>query len=108
MNDPVEVGRGIADPDEVLRMLTSVMRGRIREPVVVLEQKTGTAGKVEKAARVVEKRASVRERMSAAEMLARRYGILDGSDADGIEFVGEDKILTSDEYDEDDEGASED
>ena len=82
-------------------MLTSVMRGRIRESVVVIEQKAGSTGKVEKAARVVEKRASVRERMSAAEMLARRYGILDGSDADSVEFVGEEKILTGDDETED-------
>ena len=79
-------------------MLTSVMRGDVGEPVIVVEQTTGTTGKVEKSARIVEKRASVRERMSAAEMLARRYGILSPSESGdgGVEFYGEDKIAPDD------------
>jgi hypothetical protein len=89
---------GIAGCDEVLRMLTSVMRGCVREPVVVVEQLTGASGKTERAARVIEKSASVKERMSAAEMLARRYGIFNG---DGgmrqTVIVGEEKLLFDEE-----------
>ena len=86
----------IADSSEVLRMLTSVMRGGIREPVVVLEQLTGTSGKTERAARVIEKSASVKERMSAAEMLARRYGILDGDGEESVLITGEEALLGAD------------
>lgn len=87
---------GIAGCDEVLRMLTSVMRGCVREPVVVVEQLTGPSGKTERAARVIEKSASVKERMSAAEMLARRYGIFN-SDGGGLGQTligGEEKLLS--------------
>ncbi len=90
----------IADSDEILKMLTSVMRGDVRDPVIVLEQRTGKEGKTEKRARVIKKSASVKERMSAAEMLARRYGILDG-DRDGeggTALVGEEQFGEGDEF----------
>ncbi len=93
----------IADSSEILRMLTSVMRGDVRDPVVVVEQRTGKEGKTEKRARVIKKSASVKERMSAAEMLARRYGILDGDNDDsGVIIVGEELFDGTDEdnYDE--------
>lgn len=93
----------IADSSEILRMLTSVMRGDVRDPVVVVEQRTGKEGKTEKRARVIKKSASVKERMSAAEMLARRYGILDGDNDDsGVIIVGEERFDGADEdtYDE--------
>lgn len=88
----------IADSSEILRMLTSVMRGDVRDPVVVVEQRTGKEGKTEKRARVIKKSASVKERMSAAEMLARRYGILDGDREDsGVILVGEERFDEADE-----------
>lgn len=88
----------IADSSEILRMLTSVMRGDVRDPVVVVEQRTGKEGKTEKRARVIKKSASVKERMSAAEMLARRYGILDGDREDsGVILVGEERFDETDE-----------
>lgn len=88
----------IADSSEILRMLTSVMRGDVRDPVVVVEQRTGKEGKTEKRARVIKKSASVKERMSAAEMLARRYGILDGDrDDSGVILVGEERFDDAEE-----------
>ncbi len=88
----------IADSSEILRMLTSVMRGDVRDPVIVVEQRTGKEGKTEKRARVIKKSASVKERMSAAEMLARRYGILDGdSDDSGVILVGEERFDDAEE-----------
>ena len=82
-------------------MLTSVMRGRLREPVVVTEQKMGESGHVEKSVKVVKTQPTVKERMAAAEMLARRYGILDGDGGDcGAEFFGEEKIADGDVSDD--------
>lgn len=90
---PTESGT-IADSSEILRMLTSVMRGDVHDPVVVVEQRTGKEGKTERRARVINKSASVKERMSAAEMLARRYGILDGSEDEAdVIIYGEDKLI---------------
>lgn len=97
-----EKAETIADSSEILRMLTSVMRGDVHDPVVVVEQRTGKEGKTEKRARVIKKSASVKERMSAAEMLARRYGILDGDrDDSGVILVGEELFGNGDAVFED-------
>lgn len=89
----------IADSSEILRMLTSVMRGDVHDPVVVVEQRTGKEGKTEKRARVIKKSASVKERMSAAEMLARRYGILDGDGEDsGVILVGDERFTDETDF----------
>lgn len=83
-------------------MLTSVMRGHVREPVVVTEQKMGESGHVEKSVKVVKTQPTVKERMAAAEMLARRYGILDGDGGDcGVDFFGEEKIADSSDVNDD-------
>lgn len=99
--------RTVADPTEIMQMLTSVMRGDVHDPVVVVEQRTGKEGKTERRARVISKSASVKERMSAAEMLARRYGIFngDGDDEESVIFVGEEKFLAdiTEEKDSDEE-----
>ena len=69
------------------------MRGDVHDPVVVVEQKTGANGKTQRKARVINKSASVKERMSAAEMLARRYGILETDKEEaGVILFGEDAI----------------
>ena len=82
-------------------MLTSVMRGRLREPVVVTEQKMGESGHVEKSVKVVKTQPTVKERMAAAEMLARRYGILDGDGGEcGVDIFGEEKIVDGDVSDD--------
>ncbi len=97
-----EETESIADSSEILRMLTSVMRGDVHDPVVVVEQRTGKEGKTEKRARVIKKSASVKERMSAAEMLARRYGILDTDKEDsGVILVGEERFTDEEDFTDD-------
>ncbi len=62
----------IAKADEVLRHLTAAMRGEIEEEVVVVE----SIGDYESRARIIKKQLSAKERIRAAELLAKRYGLL--------------------------------
>lgn len=62
----------IADAEEVLRHLTAVMRGEIQEEVIVVEG----SGDGYSSARVLTKQISEKDRLKAAELLAKRYGIL--------------------------------
>lgn len=65
----------IASQDEVLKYLTAVMRNEKTEQVVAIEG-------IEKGiseARIIEKDVSIRDRNKAAELLAKRYGILSES-----------------------------
>lgn len=62
----------IADAEEVLSYLTAAMRGQITEEVIVVE---GT-GNGESSARVETKQLSAATRTKAAELLAKRYGLL--------------------------------
>lgn len=58
--------KNIADAEEVMRFLTQVMRGDVKEPMVL----RGENGQV------VEMVAfSARERLKAAELIGKRYGI---------------------------------
>lgn len=66
----------IADQDEVLKYLTSVMRGRSRSSVVVVE----SAGDFISKAREMEKSPDEKERLKAAELLGKRYGLFDKRD----------------------------
>lgn len=61
----------IADQDEVLKYLTSVMRGQSRSSVVVVE----SAGDFTSQAREMEKAPDEKERLKAAELLGKRYGL---------------------------------
>jgi phage terminase small subunit len=61
----------IADEAEVLAALTDCMRGDIDEDAVVTQREGGSS-----TAMVLKKRIGARERLRAAEMLARRYGLL--------------------------------
>lgn len=61
----------IADQDEVLKYLTSVMRGQSRSSVVVVE----SAGDFTSQAREMEKSPDEKERLKAAELLGKRYGL---------------------------------
>ena len=78
----------IADADEVLQYLTSVVRGETTSHVLAL---CGD-GRQE----VVEKHPDERERTKAAELLARRYGLLnDKVSVEGVQpvlIVGEEHI----------------
>lgn len=61
----------IADQDEVLRYLTSVLRGETLSEVVVVEN----TGDFSSKARRVEKAPDEKERLKAAELLGKRYGL---------------------------------
>ncbi len=61
----------IADQDEVLRYLTAVMRGESRSSVVVVE----SLGDFMSEARELEKAPDEKERLKAAELLGKRYGL---------------------------------
>lgn len=61
----------IADQDEVLKYLTSVMRGKTTAEVVVVE---GTGDGCSEA-RAMQKAPDEKERLKAAELLGKRYGL---------------------------------
>lgn len=60
----------IANQDEVLKYLTSVMRGETQSEVIVIE---GT-GEGYSEARTMQKAPDEKERLRAAELLGKRYG----------------------------------
>ena len=60
----------IADQDEVLRYLTSVMRGETQSEIVVVEN----VGDFMSEARTMQKAPDEKERLRAAELLGKRYG----------------------------------
>lgn len=62
----------VAKAEEVLEFMTAVMRGDMREEAVVVEG----AGDGFSSARIIEKQVSAKERVRAAEGLAKRYGLL--------------------------------
>ena len=61
----------VADAQEVMEHLTEMMRGEINEEMVVVE---GTGDGCSEA-RIVEKQVSARDRLKAAELLGKRYGL---------------------------------
>lgn len=61
----------IADQNEVLRYLTAVMRGQSSAEIVVVE---GT-GEGCSEARAIQKAPDEKERLKAAELLGKRYGL---------------------------------
>ena len=61
----------IADQDEVLRYLTSVLRGESQSEVVVVEG----VGMGSSEARTISKAPDEKERLKAAELLGKRYGL---------------------------------
>lgn len=61
----------IAQQDEVLQYLTAVLRGESASEIVVVEG----AGEGRSAARTMKKAPDEKERLKAAELLGKRYGI---------------------------------
>lgn len=61
----------IADQDEVLKYLTSVMRGESQSTEIVVE---GTGDGCSEA-RTIKKEPSEKDRLKAAELLGKRYGL---------------------------------
>ena len=85
----------IADQDEVLKYLTSVMRGESKASVVVVE----STGDFMTSAREMLKAPDEKERLKAAELLGKRYGLYtDKMDVSGdVSVVIVDDIEGSDE-----------
>lgn len=59
----------IAKPEEVLKHLTSAMRGEIQEDVVIVEGDGDGCS----SARIVQKEIGAKDRLKAAELLGKRY-----------------------------------
>ena len=81
-----------ASAKEVLEMLTSSMRGELKEEVVVVE---GTGDGCSDA-RIVEKQIGLKDRIKAAELLGKRYRLFtDKVEVEGVlpvMIVGDDKL----------------
>lgn len=63
--------RLIADQDEVLKYLTSVLRGESQSEIVIVEG----VGDGYSEARAMQKAPDEKERLKAAELLGKRYGL---------------------------------
>ena len=87
----------IAKAEEVLKYLTSVMRGEETEEVVVVEG----IGEGMSSATTIKKQVGARERIKAAELLGKRYAMwTDKQQIDGTNIV---KIIDDIEDDKDEE-----
>ena len=78
----------VAEPLEVMKFLTDAMRGNISEEVVVEGQ--GLEGY-----KIVNKKIGAKDRMKAAELMARRYRLLDSDVKNNIipiVFIGESDV----------------
>lgn len=82
----------IADATEVMEYLTSVLRGESRSEIVVVEG----CGEGFSSARSIEKAPDEKDRLKAAEMLGKRYGLytdkVDLGGAVSIVFSGESEL----------------
>lgn len=82
----------IADQDEVLRYLTAVLRGESQSTEIVVEGK----GEGRSEARTMQKEPSEKDRLKAAELLGKRYGIYTESvDVNGsipVVIAGDDQL----------------
>lgn len=61
----------IAKPEEVLKHLTAAMRGEIQEDVVIVEGDGDGCS----SARIIKKGICAKDRIKAAELLGKRYGL---------------------------------
>lgn len=61
----------IADQDEVLEYLTAVLRGKTKAEIIVVE----STGDFSSKARAVQKAPDEKEKLKAAELLGKRYGL---------------------------------
>lgn len=87
--------KNIADTTEIMMYLTKVLRGNSESDVVVVE---GT-GEGYSEARSITKKPDERERLKAAELLGKRYGMF--KDTIGVEGVI--PVIITDDLGEDDE-----
>lgn len=84
-----------ADAKEVMEYLTSVMRGESMAEIVVVEG----VGEGVSEARRMEKAPDERERLKAAELLGKRYGLF----RDKVDVTGATAVTIIDDMDDDDE-----
>ena len=82
----------VADATEVLQYLTSVLRGEEKEEVIVVEG----CGDGYSEAKRIKREASPKDKLKAAELLAKRYGLLtDKVSVDGavpVVISGDDEL----------------
>lgn len=82
----------IADQDEVLKYLTSVLRGESQSTEIVVE----SVGDFMTEARTMKKEPSEKDRLKAAELLGKRYGLY----TDKIEMETDTELIISIDYGE--------
>lgn len=82
----------IADATEVLKYLTSVMRGEFTEEVVVVEGN----GDGFSSAVTIDKDVGAKDRLRAAELLGKRYGLF----TDKVNVEGSAKVVIVDDLEE--------
>ena len=82
----------IATGEEVMQLLTSVMRGETEEEVVVIEN----IGDYQSEARTVKKQVSAKERIKAAELLGKRYQLF----TDKVSVEGTIPVMIVDDLEE--------
>lgn len=82
----------IADAKEVLKYLTSVMRGEFKEEVVVVEGN----GDGFSSAVTVDKDVGAKDRLKAAELLGKRFGLF----TDKVNLEGSTKVVIVDDLEE--------
>lgn len=85
----------IADATEVMEYLTSVLRGEVKEEVVVVEN----TGDYCSEACIIKKQVGPKDRNKAAELLSKRYGLL----TDKIDVSGSVAVIIKDDIPDDDE-----
>lgn len=74
----------IADATEVMKYLTSVMRGEVKEEVVVVEGEGDGCS----SAGIVKKEVGIKERNKAAELLGKRYRLFtEKVEVEGVQQV---------------------
>ena len=86
----------IAGQDEVLRYLTGVMRGETQAEVVVVEN----TGDYRSEARAMQKAPDEKERLKAAELLGKRYGLF----TDKLDVQAAERVVIVDDLGEKDGG----
>ena len=82
-----------ADAQEVLEYLTSVLRGESKSSVVVVE----SVGDYMSEARVMKKPPDEKERLKAAELLGKRYGLW----TDKVDVAGDVSVVIRYDYGDD-------
>lgn len=85
----------IADAIEVMMYLTSVLRGKSKSEIVVVEN----IGDFMSEARRMKKEPDEREKLKAAELIGKRYGMF----TDKLSVEGAVPVVIVDDLDEDDE-----